>query len=101
MCVLARLSQLQSAENTLYPHTRHNMSYECSVLFCHECRIPLVQRHAVSPDVTAKPKQDKANKAAAKQKEDEQPQIQDADERLLADVHGQATAAVDKIVCSI
>jgi len=68
---------------------------------CCECRIPLIQRHTASPDVTAKPKQDKANKAAAKQKEDEQPVIQDADERLLTDVHGQATAAVDKIVCSI
>ena len=60
-----------------------------------------MQRHAVSPDVAAKPKQDKANKAAAKQKEEEQLQIQDADERLLTDVHGQATTAVDKIVCDI
>jgi len=62
-------------------------------------RIPLVQRHAASPDGATKPKQDKMNKAATKQKEEEQPQIQDADERLLTDVHGQATAAVDKIVC--
>jgi len=59
-----------------------------------------VQRHATSPDVSAKPKQDKTSKAAAKQKEEEQPQIQDADERLLTDVHGQALAAVDKIVRS-
>ena len=60
-----------------------------------------MQRHAVSPDVAAKPKPEKAGKAAAaKQKDEDQPVIQDADERLLADVHGQATAAVDKIVCT-
>ena len=63
------------------------------------CRIPLVQRHVSSPDGSTRPKQDKAVKAAAKQKEEEQPHAQEADERLLVDVHGQATAAVDKIVC--
>ena len=66
------------------------------------CRIPLIQRHAASPDGTsaAKQKQEKANKAAAKQKDDDQPQIQDADERLLTDVHGLAVSAVDRIVRS-
>jgi len=74
----------------------------CDCDCCHYAdRIPLVQRHAASPDAAAaKPKQEKPNKPAAKQKEEEQPQIQDADERLLTDVHGQATAAVDKIVCT-
>jgi len=69
-------------------------------------RIPLIQRHGASPDGTAASKQkdkdkDKVGKAAAKQKEsDDQPLIQDNDERLLTDMHAQAVAAVDKIVRS-
>ena len=61
-------------------------------------RIPFIQRHVASPDPAAKTKPEKA-KTTAKQKEEEQPQIVDADERLLSDIHGQAIAAVDKIVC--
>ena len=66
------------------------------------CRIPLVQRHATSPDsgAVARSKQDKTTKAAAaaSKKDEDVQQTQDADERLITDVHGQATAAVDKIV---
>lgn len=60
-----------------------------------------MQRHVTTPDVSgSKTKdKDKAGKAGGKQKDQEdQPQIQDADERLLTDIHAQALAAIDKIV---